>query len=113
MAVPPDTHDNREGESDVVSVSFEVNEVELVNAGRLHALATVTITVEGVELRLQGVRVMRLPTGMLAVEAPRFRRPAGEWVPAVQLPAELKDAIAKEILDMVEARAKQPALKPI
>ncbi|NBC34753.1 MAG: hypothetical protein GVY13_18935 [Alphaproteobacteria bacterium] len=90
--------------SESISVGFEVHAVERVNAGKLVALAEVGITVEGVEFRIQGVRVMRLPTGLLAVEAPRFRRPGGEWVPAVTLPEELKQAIADEILSMVEQK---------
>ena len=89
-------------DTDSVEVSFEVIRVERVESGRLFALATVVITVNDVEMAIQGVRVMRQPTGMLAVEAPRFRRPGGEWVPAVMLPPELKQAIADEILDQVE-----------
>jgi len=89
-------------DSDSVEVSFQVVSVERVDTGRLFALATVVITVNDVEMAIQGVRVMRQPTGMLAVEAPRFRRPGGEWVPAVMLPPELKQAIADEILDQVE-----------
>ena len=89
-------------ETDSVEVSFEVIRVERVETGRLFALATVVITVNDVEMAIQGVRVMRQPTGLLAVEAPRFRRPGGEWVPAVMLPPELKQAIADEILDQVE-----------
>ena len=88
--------------SDSVEVSFRIVSVERVDTGRLFALATVVITVNDVEMAIQGVRVMRQPTGMLAVEAPRFRRPGGEWVPAVMLPPELKQAIADEILDQVE-----------
>ena len=89
-------------ETDSIEVAFEVVRVERVDSGRLYALATVIVTVNDVEMAIQGVRVMRQPTGMLAVEAPRFRRPGGEWVPAVMLPPELKRAIADEILQQVE-----------
>ena len=92
-------------DTDSVEVSFEVVKVERVDAGRLYALATVIVAVNDVEMAIQGVRVMRQPTGMLAVEAPRFRRPGGEWVPAVMLPEELKQALAAEILDQVEKLA--------
>ena len=95
--------EEKEDAAESISVGFEIHAVERVNAGKLVALAEVGITVEGVEFRIQGVRVMRLPTGLLAVEAPRFRRPGGEWVPAVTLPNELKQAIADEILAMVES----------
>jgi len=89
-------------DTESVEVSFEVIRVEKVGSGRLFALATVIVTINAMEMAIQGVRVMRQPTGMLAVEAPRFRRPGGEWVPAVMLPPELKQAIADEILDQVE-----------
>ena len=89
-------------DSTSVEVSFQVVRVERVDAGRLCALATVIIAVNEVEMAIQGVRVMRQPTGLLAVEAPRFRRPGGEWVPAVMLPPELKQAIADDILEQVE-----------
>ena len=121
MAQPPaaylggihlvDDHNNEEGGS--VSVSFRVEHVEKVRgAGRLHAIAVVSVDVDGVEMRIHGVRIVRQPTGLLAVEAPQFRRPGGEWVPAVTLPPELKDAIAAEILDVVENLSTRNPLKP-
>lgn len=88
--------------TDTVTVAFRVIRVERVAAGRLFALATVLITVNDVEMTIQGVRVVRQPTGLLAVEAPQFRGPGGEWTPAVTLPVQLKQAIADEILDQVE-----------
>ena len=101
-----DDHNNEDGGS--VSVSFRVEHVEKVRgAGRLHAIAVVSVDVDGVEMRIQGVRIVRQPTGLLA-----FRRPGGEWVPAVTLPPELKDAIAAEILDVVENLSKQHPGKP-
>ncbi len=106
MTEPEHLIDQDEAENgstpDIASVTFQVEHVEKVNAGRLVALATVLINVDGVELRIQGVRIMSTPTGVLMVEAPRFRRPGGEWVPAVTLPEELKRAIAAEILAAVE-----------
>lgn len=88
--------------AETLSVSFRVERIDRVSAGRLVALATVLIDVEGVEFRIQGVRIMSTSTGLLTVEAPRFRSPGGEWVPAVTLPDDLKSAIANEILAVVE-----------
>lgn len=90
------------GAAETLSVSFRVERIDRVTAGRLVALATVLIDVEGVEFRIQGVRVMSTSTGLLTVEAPRFRSPGGEWVPAVTLPDDLKSAIANEVLAEVE-----------
>ena len=101
----PDADSDRVHDDEVrqVSVTFQIEHVERVkNAGRLYALARVALDVDGIEMRLQGVRVVRQPTGLLAVEAPQFRQPGGEWVPAVTLPPELKQAIAQDILDIVD-----------
>ncbi len=90
--------------SETLAIGFRVERVDRVAAGRLVALATVLIDVEGVEFRIQGIRVMTTSTGLLTVEAPRFRSPGGEWVPAVTLPDALKSAIANEILGEVERK---------
>ena len=90
-------------EGDNLVVSFAVDHIEPVRAGRLVAIATVSIDVNGVEFRIQGVRIIRRADGLCAVEAPQFRRPGGQWVPAVTLPDALKNAIAAEILERVEA----------
>ena len=89
-------------EFDTVTVSIQVIGVERVNAGRLVALATVRVAVIDVEMTIQGVQVTRQPTGMLMVDAPRFRGPGGEGAPAVTLAPELKEAIANETLAQVE-----------
>lgn len=88
--------------SDTGIVSFEVRGVEPVHgSGRLLALAIVVVDVDGIELVLQGVQVVRGSGGLPEVRAPVFRHPAsGQWVPAVLLPPELSEAIAKEVLNI-------------
>jgi len=85
--------------TDTASASFEVLGVEPVRgAGRLVGLAIVRVELEGVELVLQGVQVLRTPAG-LTVQAPTFRHPKhGCSVPSVILPPELRDAIGAEVL---------------
>lgn len=93
--------------TDTSAVRFEVRGIERVHgAGRLVALAIVAVDIEGVELVLQGVQVMREPDGGWRVRAPVWRHPgSGKWVPAVVLPDELRDAIGAEVMARVSPDA--------
>lgn len=92
--------------TDTSSVRFEVRSIEWANSGRLVALATVAIDIEGVELVLQGIQIMREPDGTWTVRAPRWRHPgSGKWVPAVVLPDELQDAIGVEVLGRITSQS--------
>lgn len=86
--------------ADLVPVAFTVQGVERVRRrGRLLALATVAFDVAGLELVLQGIRIMRDVEGALTVHAPVWRHPdSGKWVPGVLLPPELSRAIGDELL---------------
>jgi hypothetical protein len=79
-------------------VTFTVTDVERVRgAGRLVALAKVELELDGVVLVMQGVRVMR-ERGGITVQPPRSRDPrTGNWIPALLVPAELGQAIAREL----------------
>lgn len=80
------------------TVTFTVTGVErIAGCGRLAALAAIEIELDGIALRVQGVRVVR-HRNRLATEAPRFRNPrTGQWLPALILPEELGQAIAREV----------------
>lgn len=93
--------------TDTSSVGFEVRSIEPVHgAGRLVALAVVAVDIDGVELVLQGVQVMREPDGGWRVRPPVWRHPgSGAWVPAVVLPDELRDAIGAEVLARISPDA--------
>jgi stage V sporulation protein G len=79
-------------------VTFTVTDVEPVRgAGRLVALAKVELELDGVVLVMQGVRVMR-QRDRITTQAPRFRDPrTGDWIPALIVPDELGQAIAREL----------------
>lgn len=84
------------------TVTFVITRLErLSGSGRLVALATVEIDLEGVVVVVQGVQVIR-HRGRITTQAPRFRNPrTGIWTPAVILPEELGWAIAEEIHQML------------
>jgi hypothetical protein len=85
--------------TDTIGVSFTVTELRrLHSAGRLLALATVAIDLDGVALTLHGVQVLRLANGKLQARAAHYRTPTGAWAPAITLPDELERAIGVEIL---------------
>ncbi len=86
--------------SETVTARFEVLGVERVRqAGRLLALANVTLDMGGVELVLQGVRVFRCLDGDLAVSGPQWRHPgSGKWTPGVMLPDDLARAMGREVI---------------
>src|SRR4051794_9498564 len=89
-------HDDDEG---TTSVRFEVLGVEMVRAGRVLALANVSVEIEGGGFTIQGARIVRGRAGGLTVEAPQWRRPRnGRELPAVILPPDLRDAIGAEFL---------------
>ena len=84
---------------ETVSASITVAGVHRTpGSGRLLALASVAIDLDGIELALHGVQIVRLPTGRLRCQAPHYRGPTGAWLPAVTLPEELEIAIGREVL---------------
>jgi hypothetical protein len=88
------------------TVTFTVSRLEPIRgAGRLVALVTVELELEGVVLVMQGVRVVR-HRDRITTQAPRFRHPlTGAWVPALLLPDELGQAIACEVHQALCERA--------
>jgi stage V sporulation protein G len=84
------------------TVTFVITGLQRIGgAGRLVALATVEIDLEGVVFQVQGLQVIR-QRGRISTQAPRFRNPqTGAWMPAVILPDELGVAIAQEVHRMM------------
>jgi stage V sporulation protein G len=96
------------------TVTFVITGLERISgAGRLVALATVEIDLEGVVVLVQGVQVIR-HRGRIATQAPRFRNPkTGAWIPAVILPKELGVAIAEELHHMLLRQPGRIALSDV
>jgi hypothetical protein len=84
-------------DTDTIGVEIEVAAVEpMRGCGSLHALAVVTMRIYDVEISLLGVQIRRERDG-LHVRPPEFRY-KGQWVPCIQLPPELRDALRDEVL---------------
>ncbi len=61
------------------------------------------MTLDGVAIVLQGVRLLRRAEGLSYVEPPCYRHTNGDMVPAVVLPEELEEAIARAVLERAGA----------
>lgn len=72
-------------------------------------MATVTISIDGVDMTLSGVRLMRQRNGEVSVETPTTRDAAGREIPVIEFPPEIHQAIdravRKEVLETVMERA--------
>ena len=85
--------------SDTSVVTVQVVSLTLTRApGRLIGLAAVELTLDGVGITLQGVRVMRRADGMAVVQMPAYRHSSGDLVPAVVLPDELDEVVQRQVL---------------
>ena len=95
------------------TVTFTVTDVARIrNAGRLVALASVELELEGVVLGIQGVRVVR-EGDRVRTQPPRYRDPAtGTWKSAVVVPRELGRAIGQEVCKLLRADHLRTAIRP-
>jgi len=86
------------------SVSITVLSVMPIRAGRLFALASVEINVDGVVIEIHGIREMRVATGATRVELPTFRDTTGQSRAAIVLPEEIYRPIGDAVLDVLIER---------
>ena len=85
-------------------VEVIVGEVRAVRRGRVLALASAELVVDGVAFVVHGLQVVHgrdAMTGREAtgVELPRFRDPRGVWCPALDLPEELRKPLGDAVLE--------------
>ena len=101
-AFPMDGVQSNEAGSSLVSIT--VLSVTPMRAGRLFALASVEIDIDGVRIEVHGLRAMRDPTGGTRVELPTFRDAAGQSRPALVLPDEIYRPIGEAVVEMLNER---------
>ncbi len=83
--------------TDTSLVEVTINDIRVIRQGRVLALASAELTVDGVSFALHGMQVIRTrdaTTGKdaLGADLPRYRDPTGAWRPAIELPDELRSA---------------------
>ena len=83
------------------SVAITVLSVTPINAGRLFALASVEINIEGILVEIHGIRAMRVASGATRVELPTFRDTTGLSRAAIVLPEEVYRPIGDAVLEVL------------
>jgi len=91
-------------------VSITVLSVTPVRAGKLFALASVAIDIDGVQIEVHGIRALRVEPAGTRIELPKFRDAAGILRTAITLPDEVRGPIGDAVLDALIERgiAKRP-----
>ena len=85
-------------------VSITVLSVSPMRAGRLFALASVEIDIDGVRIEVRGIRAMSVPTGATRVELPTFRDAAGQSRAAIVRPDEVNGPIGDAVIEALIER---------
>jgi stage V sporulation protein G len=86
------------------TVSITVLSVKPVKFGKIFALASVEVDIDGVLLVLHGLRAIRVqPTGT-RIDLPMFRDENGTWRHAITLPDEICRPIGRAVLDELVER---------
>ena len=88
-------------DTEVVVVSVEA--MTAVNSKSLIALADVAVSIHGIEIRILGIQLTSEKDGT-AVRLPRYRDASGIWCAAVDVPDEVRGAIADVLLEEGLAR---------
>jgi stage V sporulation protein G len=86
------------------TVSITVLSVKPVKFGRIFALASVEVDIDGVLLVIHGVRAIRVQPIGTRIDLPMFRDEDGTWRHAITLPDEISGPIGRAVLDELVER---------
>ena len=86
------------------TVSITVLSVKPVKFGRIFALASVEVDIDGVLLVIHGVRAIRVQPIGTQIDLPMFRDENRTWRHAITLPDEISGPIGRAVLDELGAR---------
>lgn len=81
------------------AVTITVANCQALNTKTVFAFVDVEIVVAGVAFWIKGVQARHLPGGGTSIHLPTYRTPAGTWRAAIDLPAELVEALSQAVLD--------------
>jgi hypothetical protein len=91
--------------SRMTPVHVTVIHLEPVQRGCVLALAAVEISIAGIPVTLQGLKLRRGLDGRLSVELPMYERPNGERVTCIGLYDDLARGVVDEVAAAWERRA--------
>ncbi len=80
-------------------VSIIVLSVTPARAGKLFALASVAIDIDGVQIEVHGIRALRVEPAGTRIELPKFRDATGILRSAITLPDDIQGPIGDAVLD--------------
>jgi len=81
------------------AVRITVLAVTPAQAGKLFALASVEIDIDGIQVQVHGIRALRVAPAGTRIELPKFRDAAGMMRSAVSLPDEVRGPIGDAVLE--------------
>jgi hypothetical protein len=101
--------DSEGGETARATVTCTVCNARAIGGKAVFALVDVELLIEGVAVVIRGVQARRIRDGGTSIHLPTFKAADGSWLPAVELPAELRGPLADAVLQfLVEERLAQP-----
>jgi hypothetical protein len=101
MGTPPDDTEHHPSSS---IISITVQSVKPVKFGRIFALASVEVDIDGVLVVVHGVRAIRVHPIGTRIDLPMFRDENGAWRHAITLPDEISGPIGRAVLDELVVR---------
>ena len=81
------------------AVSITVLSVTPAGAGKLLALASVELVIDGVQLTIHGIQALRVEPIGTTIELPKYRETTGEWQTVISLPDDLCRPIGDIVRD--------------
>jgi DNA-binding cell septation regulator SpoVG len=79
-------------------VSIRVLSVTPMRAGKLFALASVEIDIDGIQIAIHGIRALNAANGT-HIELPQFRDQGGALRPTITVPEEIRGPIDDAVID--------------
>src|SRR5947207_15932362 len=83
--------------SETGAVSITVLSVKPMRSGKLFALASVELDIDGVRIEIHGIRALRVDPVGTRIELPKFRDASGLLRSAVVLPEEVRAPMADTV----------------
>jgi DNA-binding cell septation regulator SpoVG len=84
-------------------VSIKVLSVAPMRAGKLFALASIEIDIDGIQIAVHGIRALNAANGT-RIELPQYRDQTGVLRPTISLPEEVCGPIGDAVLDELVER---------
>jgi stage V sporulation protein G len=85
----------------MTSVTFSIFNLRAVRTKTVYAFLDAEMAVDGVRFRISGIQARHITGGGTSVHLPCYRDIDGVWRAAVDLPDEVRDALASSVLEIL------------